>query len=111
MPCRDERRPAHPDSLLRLCPNAADRPIASAKITGTERRAACSTRGEAPALSFSEALLAGLARDGGLYVPKAGRRSGRGEIAGFAGMPYAEVAERVIGPLADGDIEAEALGA
>ena len=30
-----------------------------------------STRGEAPALGFSDALLAGLARDGGLYVPEA----------------------------------------
>ena len=29
-----------------------------------------STRGEAPALSFSDALLTGLARDGGLYVPE-----------------------------------------
>ena len=29
-----------------------------------------STRGEAPALGFSDALLAGLARDGGLYVPE-----------------------------------------
>jgi threonine synthase len=29
-----------------------------------------STRGEAPKLSFSDALLAGLARDGGLYVPE-----------------------------------------
>ncbi|TIT61058.1 MAG: hypothetical protein E5W63_12560, partial [Mesorhizobium sp.] len=29
-----------------------------------------STRGEAPALGFSDAVLAGLARDGGLYVPR-----------------------------------------
>ena len=28
-----------------------------------------STRGEAPTLGFSDAVLAGLARDGGLYVP------------------------------------------
>ncbi|TIU15274.1 MAG: hypothetical protein E5W49_24100, partial [Mesorhizobium sp.] len=28
-----------------------------------------STRGEAPVLGFSDAVLAGLARDGGLYVP------------------------------------------
>ncbi|WP_296436823.1 hypothetical protein, partial [Rhizobium sp. UBA1881] len=29
-----------------------------------------STRGKAPALGFCDALLAGLARDGGLYVPR-----------------------------------------
>ena len=29
-----------------------------------------STRGEAPPLSFSEAILEGLAPDGGLYVPE-----------------------------------------
>ena len=30
-----------------------------------------SSRGEAPAIRFSDAMLAGLARDGGLYVPQA----------------------------------------
>ncbi|MEJ0066889.1 MAG: hypothetical protein WDM85_16925 [Caulobacteraceae bacterium] len=34
-----------------------------------------STRGAAPPVSFLDAVLAGLAPDGGLYVPKAGRRS------------------------------------
>lgn len=68
-----------------------------------------STRGEAPALSFSDALLAGLARDGGLYVPKAFPQIGRDEIAGFSGKPYARVAERVLGALSDGDIEGKAL--
>ena len=29
-----------------------------------------STRGAAPALAFDDVLLAGLARDGGLYVPE-----------------------------------------
>ncbi len=29
-----------------------------------------STRGEAPALAFSDAVLTGLARDGGLYLPE-----------------------------------------
>jgi threonine synthase len=68
-----------------------------------------STRGEAPALAFSDALLAGLARDGGLYVPKAWPTLTEAEIAGFSGQPYAAVAERVIGALADGDIEGQAL--
>lgn len=68
-----------------------------------------STRGEAPALSFSDALLAGLARDGGLYVPQTLPRLPTAEIAALAGLPYAKVARRVIGPLADGDVAPEAL--
>jgi threonine synthase len=68
-----------------------------------------STRGEAPALSFSDALLAGLARDGGLYIPESFPALGMDEIAGFAGKPYAQVAEHVLGALADGDIEGKAL--
>ncbi|MGO4674482.1 threonine synthase [Bosea sp. 2YAB26] len=70
-----------------------------------------STRGEAPSLAFSDALLAGLARDGGLFVPKAWPRIEAQDIAGFAGKPYAEAAERIIGALADGDIETAALRA
>ncbi|MDP4023396.1 threonine synthase [Methylobacterium sp. NEAU 140] len=63
-----------------------------------------STRGEAAPLSFSDALLAGLARDGGLYVPQAWPRLGADEIAGLAGRPYAEAAKRVLRPLVDGEI-------
>ena len=57
-----------------------------------------STRGDAPSLSFVEATLAGLARDGGLYVPAAWPRLDANAIAGFAGRPYAEVAVEVIRP-------------
>jgi threonine synthase len=57
-----------------------------------------STRGEAPPLGFVEATLAGLARDGGLYVPAGWPRLGTDTIAGFAGRPYAEVAAEVIRP-------------
>ena len=57
-----------------------------------------STRGEAPALSFSDALLAGLARDGGLYVPETWPTLTAAEIAALAGKPYEAVAKRVIGP-------------
>ena len=49
-----------------------------------------STRGEAPALDFVEAMLAGLARDGGLYVPESWPELGAATIAGLAGRPYAE---------------------
>jgi threonine synthase len=57
-----------------------------------------STRGEAPALDFVEVMLAGLARDGGLYVPESWPSFDAGTIAGFAGRPYAEVAVEVIRP-------------
>jgi len=68
-----------------------------------------STRGEAPALSFSDALLTGLARDGGLYLPQSWPTLSATEIAGFAGRPYTAVAERVLGMLSDGDVETGAL--
>ena len=55
-----------------------------------------STRGEAAGLGFAEVMLAGLARDGGLYVPEAWPTLDRTTIAGFAGRPYAEVALDVI---------------
>jgi threonine synthase len=55
-----------------------------------------STRGQAPALGFSDAVLAGLASDGGLYVPASWPRITPDEIAGYAGRPYADVAYDII---------------
>ena len=55
-----------------------------------------STRGQAPVLGFSDAVLAGLASDGGLYVPQSWPQIGRDEIASFAGRPYADVAYAII---------------
>ena len=57
-----------------------------------------STRGDAPALDFVEVMLAGLARDGGLYVPEIWPVLDAKTIAGFAGRPYAEVAVEVMRP-------------
>lgn len=68
-----------------------------------------STRGEAPALGFSDALMTGLARDGGLYMPQAWPRLTPNTIEGFAGKSYADVAKAVLGPLVDGDIPAADL--
>lgn len=68
-----------------------------------------STRGEAPALPFADALLAGLARDGGLYVPQHWPHLAPATIAGFAGRPYAEVARAVVGALIDGEIAPDDL--
>jgi threonine synthase len=56
-----------------------------------------STRGQAEAAGFSDVLLAGLAPDGGLYVPEEWPAFSREEIAAFAGRPYAEVAAAVMG--------------
>ena len=66
-----------------------------------------STRGEAPPLGFIDVTLAGLARDGGLYVPENWPRLTPQTIAGFAGRPYAEVAVEVIRPFV-GDTVSEA---
>ena len=63
-----------------------------------------STRGQAPHVGFIDAVLGGLAPDGGLYVPETWPQIGAAEIAGFANMPYADVAARVIGAFADGEI-------
>jgi threonine synthase len=57
-----------------------------------------STRGEAPALNFVDVTLAGLARDGGLYVPETWPTLPPDAIAALAGQPYAEVAVEIIAP-------------
>src|SRR3712207_506144 len=63
-----------------------------------------STRGEAPVIGFTDALLTGLARDGGLYVPQSWPTLPRETIQGFAGRRYADVAKAVLGPLMAGEI-------
>ncbi|TDL91146.1 threonine synthase [Meridianimarinicoccus aquatilis] len=57
-----------------------------------------STRGKAPILSFEEAMLTGLARDGGLYVPESVPELSKADIAALAGLPYEEVAFRIMRP-------------
>jgi len=69
-----------------------------------------STRGEAPPLGFVEATLAGLARDGGLYLPETWPRLDTETIAGFAGRPYAEVAVEVVRPFVGDAIAEHDLG-
>ena len=70
-----------------------------------------STRGDAPTLAFDDVLLAGLARDGGLYVPDSWPAFTPDDIHGLAGLPYAEAAFRVMRPfmgdaIAEGDLRA-----
>ena len=57
-----------------------------------------STRGRAESLGFTDAMLAGLARDGGLYVPETVPTLDHTQIAGFAGAPYEDVALQVMWP-------------
>src|SRR5262249_30081463 len=68
-----------------------------------------STRGEAQAIGFLDAVLVGLAPDGGLFVPREWPSFTKEEIAGFANRPYAEVAAAVIGKFAGDSIGQDAI--
>jgi threonine synthase len=68
-----------------------------------------STRGKSPALTFEEMVLAGMAPDGGLYVPDSIPTFSTAEIAGLANMSYAELAYAIISRFIDDSIEADAL--
>lgn len=68
-----------------------------------------STRGAAPELGFADVLLAGLARDGGLYVPEHWPSLGVGSLERFASMGYADVAVEVMWPFVEGAIERDAF--
>ena len=57
-----------------------------------------STRGTAPILGFGEAMMTGLARDGGLYVPDSIPVLTPDQIADFAGLSYEDIAFRVMRP-------------
>jgi threonine synthase len=57
-----------------------------------------STRGQAPDLDFKGVLLAGLASDGGLYVPATIPQFSPAEIASFVGLSYTELAHKIITP-------------
>jgi threonine synthase len=70
-----------------------------------------STRGEAPKLGFSDALLSGLARDGGLYVPQHMPAMAPAAIGALAGLPYAEAAAKVVLPFVDGEFSEAELAA
>ncbi|HOZ34923.1 MAG TPA: threonine synthase, partial [Tabrizicola sp.] len=61
-----------------------------------------STRGSAPVLGFGEAMMTGLARDGGLYVPQTVPVMAQADVAALAGLPYEEVAFRIMRPYLGG---------
>jgi threonine synthase len=66
-----------------------------------------STRGQAPVLNFEQAMLSGLARDGGLYLPESiPTFEGLGELDGLS---YEEVAFRVVRPFTAGSFTDDEL--
>ena len=68
-----------------------------------------STRASAPALAFDDVLLAGLARDGGLYLPERWPRLSPGDLRALRGLSYPDLALRVVQPFLGGRIAGEAL--
>ena len=73
-----------------------------------------STRGSAQTLEggpldFEAVTLAGLAPDGGLYVPREWPRFSEAEIAAMAGLPYTELAVRVMAPFVAGSLTEQRL--
>ncbi|MEM6392654.1 MAG: threonine synthase [Planctomycetota bacterium] len=57
-----------------------------------------STRGTAPTLDFEDVLLAGLATDGGLYVPQSWPTWDPQQFKALRGKPYPEIAAAVMRP-------------
>ena len=68
-----------------------------------------STRGGAPPLGFADALLAGLARDGGLYLPLSVPRLTPDAIRGLRGVPYPQAAARIMAPFVDEDFSPDEI--
>ena len=70
-----------------------------------------STRGQAPVRDFAEVLLAGLAEDGGLYVPEAWPRFTPAAWRALRGLPYPALAARVMQPFVGDAIPSATLQA
>ena len=60
-----------------------------------------STRGQSPALGFSEILLGGLASDGGLYLPESYPRFSDADLTAMRGMSYSDLAYAILSRLID----------
>ena len=68
-----------------------------------------STRGQAPVRDFAGVLLAGLAEDGGLYVPEAWPHFTPADWRAMRGLPYQALAARVMQPFVGDAIPSAAL--
>lgn len=63
-----------------------------------------STRGSAPTLDFRDVTLAGLAKDGGLYLPESWPRFSTEQIAALRGLSYVDTAVAVMLPFVEGTL-------
>jgi len=70
-----------------------------------------STRGRAPKLDFESVTLAGLASDGGLYVPEAWPSLTRDQIRALQGLSYVDTAVAVLAPFVGDSISRDDLRA
>ncbi len=68
-----------------------------------------STRGIAPSMDFEGVLLAGLASDGGLYVPSELPQFNHEDIRAMRNLSYPELAFRILEPFVRGSIDAQDL--
>ena len=68
-----------------------------------------STRGSAPTLDFRDVTLAGLASDGGLYLPDSWPSFSPAQIAAMQGLSYVETAVAVMLPFVEGTLSEEEL--
>jgi threonine synthase len=68
-----------------------------------------STRGSAPVLDFEGVTLAGLASDGGLYLPREWPRFSEAQIRDLRGLPYWQVAVEVMAPFVGDSLTREEL--
>ncbi len=70
-----------------------------------------STRGQAPALNFEDVLLAGLASDGGLYVPESLPHFSLEQIRSWRDLPYDQLAFHIIKPFVSDTFNDQELAA
>lgn len=70
-----------------------------------------STRGKAPTANFVDVLLAGLAPDGGLYLPEFWPQFSAAEIGSFKSLPYPEVVRGVLSRFAGGSFTVSEIAA
>ena len=68
-----------------------------------------STRGAAPVLEFEDVVLAGLACDGGLYVPEEWPQFSAGRLRAMQELTYSEIAFQIMEPFVDGAVDDVAL--
>src|SRR5262249_52437383 len=95
----ENSNPSHWQSALRRVAIAPVPGIGSSITQMNDFVRYVSTRDPQPdprTLSFEEALLAGLAADGGLYVPDPLPELGVARLRAFLGMPYVDLAAQLI---------------